>query len=277
MPAAADVFDVRASGCDVCAIWPGHCPLSGRKDPKRTLGVGLQPVRDRRKRFPLLNRRWAACAPALAMDTAGGGWLSRQCTRRCSACAAGVLTPRRALANFRLMAVVLITGNPGSGKTELARELSRLGWAALDADEIAHYETTEGLPAYPPEELTYDWLQAHRWVWGRAQVMAAIAEPLPDEGHVFLCGIAMDQEELLDLVDVVFLLSIDERTQVRRLDAPSNDDRNADQRRQIIEGRPAFEQRMRACGAVVLDGRDPTPALAARIVQEVRQRFPADR
>ncbi len=175
------------------------------------------------------------------------------------------------------MAVVLITGNPGSGKTELARELSHLGWAALDADEIAHWETAEGLPAHPPDELTYDWLQAHRWVWGRAHVMAAIAEHLPDRSHVFLCGIAMDQEELLDLFDVVFLLSIDEWTQIRRLDAASNADRNADQRHQIIEGRPVFEQRMRACGAVVLDGREPTPALAARIVQEVGQRFPADR
>ena len=175
------------------------------------------------------------------------------------------------------MAVVLVTGNPGSGKTELARELSRRGWAALDADDIAHYETTAGLPAHPPQELTYDWLQAHRWVWGRTQVMAAIAQHTPDGGHFFLCGIAMDQEELLDLVDVVFLLSIDARTQVHRLNAPSNADRNADQRRQIIEGRPAFEQRMRACGAVVLDGRDPTPALAARIVQEVCQRFAGHR
>jgi hypothetical protein len=48
-------------------------------------------------------------------------------------------------------------------------------------------------------------------------------------------------------------------------------------RRQIIEGRPVFEQRMRALGAVVLDGRDPTSVLATRIVQEVGRRFPADR
>ena len=81
----------------------------------------------------------------------------------------------------------------------------------------------------------------------------------------------MDLDELLDLVDIVFLLSIDERTQVCRLDALSNTDRNADQRRQIIKGRPVFEQRLRALGAVVLDGREPTSVLAGRIAQEVGQ------
>ncbi len=175
------------------------------------------------------------------------------------------------------MAVVLITGNPGSGKTELARELLRLGCAALDADEVAHWETTDGLPAEPPQELTHEWLQGHRWVWGRAAVTAAIAEHLPSGGHLFLCGIAMDQDELLDLVDVVFLLSIDEETQVRRLDTPSNANRNAAQRRQIIEGRPVFQRRVRAAGAVVLDGGSPTSVLAARVLREVELRFPPGR
>ena len=189
-----------------------------------------------------------------------------QCRRR---------SPRRPhLANFRSMAVVLITGNPGAGKTDVARELCRRGFVALDADDLARWETVEGRPADPPEELTYDWLQAHRWVWGRTNVLAGIAERTSAEGHVFLCGIALDLEELLDVFDVVFLLSIDEQTQVHRLDAPSNANRNPDQRRQIIEGRPEFERRMRAHGAVVLDGRDPTPALVAQIVSETAERLP---
>ena len=173
------------------------------------------------------------------------------------------------------MTVVLITGNPGAGKSELARELRRLGYATLDGDDIAHYETAEGLPAgEPPTEMTDEWLHDHRWVWGRAAVAAATAGHRSNEGHFFLCGIAMDQDELLDLIDVVFLLSIDEQTQVRRLDTPSNAGRNAAQRRQIIDGRPVFEQQVRALGAVVLDGASPTSLLAARVLQELEVRFP---
>ena len=40
--------------------------------------------------------------------------------------------------------------------------------------------------------------------------------------------------------------------------------------KQIIRGRPVFEQEMRAAGAVVLDGRQPTSRIVDRILREVR-------
>jgi len=172
------------------------------------------------------------------------------------------------------MAVVLITGNPGSGKTAVSRELRRLGRAALDADEIAHHETHAGVPADQVAEPTREWLAAHRWVWGRGQLGAAITERLPPDGHLFVCGIAMDLEELLDVFDMTFLLSLDAETQVSRLDEPSNAHRNAAQRREIIDGLPVFEQRMRDLGAVVVDGRRPTRLVAESILQRVDARYP---
>jgi hypothetical protein len=54
----------------------------------------------------------------------------------------------------------------------------------------------------------------------------------------------VNQREMLDCFDLVFLLSLDDRTQIDRLDTASNAHRNEAQRAQIIRGRPVFEQEM---------------------------------
>jgi adenylate kinase family enzyme len=68
------------------------------------------------------------------------------------------------------VAAFLITGNPGSGKTTVALELTRRGFTALDTDAIAGWETATGVSVSQPEHATDEWLLEHRWVWssGRA-------------------------------------------------------------------------------------------------------------
>jgi shikimate kinase len=165
----------------------------------------------------------------------------------------------------------LITGNPGSGKTTVALELARRGFPALDTDEIAGWETATGVSVGQPDHATDEWLREHRWVWRRSRLEAAIAARTTAGQPVFLCGIAVNQRQMLDCFERVFLLSLDDRTQLDRLDTASNAHRNAAQRAQIIRGRPVFEQEMRSAGAVVLDGRQPTARLVGRILQEVHR------
>jgi energy-coupling factor transporter ATP-binding protein EcfA2 len=146
--------------------------------------------------------------------------------------------------------VVLVTGNPGSGKTTMVTELTRLGYAAVDADlEVAGWESG---PA------------GRRWVWDRSLLEMVI------QGHVqarplFVCGIAMNQRDMLDLFDHVFLLSLDLRTQVDRLAASG--DRDPALWKPILEGLPVFEREMRAVGATVLDARLPASVLAAQVIE----------
>jgi predicted ATPase len=73
------------------------------------------------------------------------------------------------------MRAFLITGNPGSGKSTLAAELSRRGHAAIDADDLASWEDISGVPVQPPPQVDEAWQLAHRWVWNRARLEAAIA------------------------------------------------------------------------------------------------------
>ena len=178
------------------------------------------------------------------------------------------------LCQTRAVAAYLVTGNPGSGKSMMVAELRRRGIEAIDTDDLAGWVDDAGQPAEQAIDVTASWLACHHWVWPRSAFEDAIQSS--GSAPVFFCGIAVNQGDLLDLFEVVFLLTLDDRTQVDRLDTASNADRNEAQRAQIIDGRPVFEEQMRNAGAVVLDGRRPTSALADDIVLAVSERASSD-
>ena len=168
----------------------------------------------------------------------------------------------------------LVTGNPGSGKSALARELGRRGLRAIDPDddpELAYSEDPDGRRADPPPNPDEEWLRSHRWVWSRSrlqQVLAGQGKP------VFICGIARNQDELLELFDRVFLLRIDGPTQEARLaahDALHPPGRSEAGRREIRDGRVVFEAQMLRRGAIALDGTVPTTQVADGLLARLDQ------
>lgn len=92
------------------------------------------------------------------------------------------------------------------------------------------------------------------------------------DGVVFVCGIARNQDELLDLFDRVFLLQIDGWTQEDRLaahDALNPPGRGEAGRREIRDGRAVFEAQMLGLGAIALDGAAPPALLADELLADV--------
>jgi hypothetical protein len=163
------------------------------------------------------------------------------------------------------MRAYLITGNPGSGKSSLAAELARRGLIARDADDLASWEDSAGIAVDQPPDPDDDWRLAHRWVWSRARIEQSIAAAAVDASSMFFCGIARNQTEMLDLFDKVFLLVIDEDTQLARLALPSQStspDRTCAMKQQIRDGRPVFQAQMLSRGAIPLDGTAATRVVA---------------
>jgi hypothetical protein len=167
------------------------------------------------------------------------------------------------------MPAYLVTGNPGSGKSALARELAGRGLLVIDPDddpELAHWQDAAGNQVRGPQRPDEEWLRWHRWVWSRPRMKEVLA------GHasaVFVCGIARNQDELLDLFDRVFLLHIDGPTQEARLaahDALNPPGRTEASRQQIRDGRAMFEERMLNHGAIAVDGAAPSAVVADELL-----------
>ena len=167
------------------------------------------------------------------------------------------------------MQAFLITGNPGSGKSTLAAELSRRGHVAVDADDLASWEDSSGVPVEPPSQVDEAWQLAHRWVWNRGRLEAALAAAGDTPGLQFVCGIAVNQDEMLDLFERVFVLVIEAGAQDIRLARARSPQRTEGVKQQIREGRPVFQARMLATGAVPLDATASTASLADTVLAVV--------
>jgi hypothetical protein len=90
---------------------------------------------------------------------------------------------------------------------------------------------------------------------------------------VFVCGIARNQDELLELFDRVFLLRIDGPTQEARLaayDALCPPGRSEAGRQEIRAGRTVFEAQMLERGAIALDGTAPTAVVADELLAQIQ-------
>jgi hypothetical protein len=114
------------------------------------------------------------------------------------------------------VAAYLVTGNPGSGKSTLAAELARRGLVATDHDydsSLSYWEDDDGnrlTRADGPLAPDASWLRAHHWVWSRARLEQLLTQ---QRRPLFVCGIALNIDRVIDLFDRVFLLRIDAATQ----------------------------------------------------------------
>ncbi len=120
------------------------------------------------------------------------------------------------------MALFLITGNSGTGKSTVWQELKNRGFEAYDVDEdgIAKWQNNRTGFIHPKSSIkkearTPEFLKHHAWNVPRDEV-EELAERAKDR-TVFLCGLGTNESEMLDLFKAVFALVVDDKTLEQRL------------------------------------------------------------
>lgn len=120
------------------------------------------------------------------------------------------------------MAFIYITGIAGAGKSEVYKELKRLGFDVYgtDEDQLAGFydnQTNERLtnPPERAEDRTPEWRKRYTWKLPRS-VIEALKMKTTDK-DVYLFGVAANEEEFLDLFDKLIALEIDDKTLLDRV------------------------------------------------------------
>lgn len=144
---------------------------------------------------------------------------------------------------------ILISGNPGSGKSSLTAALRRQGFQAVDADEVpglaGWMDSTGAVVGDASLEPTPELLATCYWGWVSERLTQVVDEL---GGSGILLGIAVNQWQFIDQFDYLVLLELDAPTQLARVKS-----RNPLVQAQIRAGLPVFQAQMRAHGAVSID------------------------
>ena len=117
------------------------------------------------------------------------------------------------------MGLVWITGNSGTGKSEVCAALAGRGYRALDSDlglaGWVNKNTGQVIRALDAGNLSQDWFKEHRWLLLRPRV-EELATAARTEAS-FLCGLVQNDEDLWDLFDLKICLILDDATIGQRL------------------------------------------------------------
>lgn len=109
---------------------------------------------------------------------------------------------------------VHIDGGSGTGKSTIAKELSRLGYSAIDSDIFCYNgDPVTGIPVTQPTHET--------WIWDKSILLELLNN---DDDITFICGGARNRDEFMSHFDIVFELVIDEKTIRHRILGRTNND-----------------------------------------------------
>jgi broad-specificity NMP kinase len=166
----------------------------------------------------------------------------------------------------------LITGVAGTGKSTIAKELRRRGYAAYDVEEGFSYHINKqtGERASYPTNPTPEWYERHERVFDEAVLMNLLkkhaGEPL------FICSITANQAKFYPQFDKIFLLTAPDDVITYRLGTRTNNyfGRHPLELQRVIGRHQQFDDEMLAIDAQPVDSTRPIGAVADEILSSIK-------
>lgn len=161
------------------------------------------------------------------------------------------------------MALIQIDGISGTGKTTVAEELIKRGYKALDADEAFGYFGNPETGVSTEEKTQIN------WIWNLSKVKS-LAQSSKNK-TVFICGGAMNQNQIKQLFEKRFTLVIDDETMKQRLLGRTNNDfgKHPEDLARQLEWNKGTVDYAKSIGSTVVDATKPIEQVVDSILSAV--------
>lgn len=173
-----------------------------------------------------------------------------------------------------MTAKYLITGVAGTGKSTIAHELAKLGYAAYDADAgfSFYVDKQTRRPVPHPKTPSLEWYAEHERIFDEA-VLEKLFKKHVDE-PLFLASITANQSKYYPQFDKIFLLTADDETLAHRLKTRTTSDfgKHPVDLHRVLSGQKDFDQSVRAAGAIEIDSSKPIETVAKQILIHINER-----
>jgi shikimate kinase len=174
------------------------------------------------------------------------------------------------------MPLIFVTGISTSGKSSVARELSKRGYEAYDTEHggmSAWYDKATGERAAGFNEMperTATWLDRHEWRISTDRITRLAKKAAKENKPIFICGGSANEPEVRALCSKTVWLKTNETTIRQRVLKPRDHDYGTrpHELARAIAGNKEKEAEYIQSGAIIVDATQPLHIVADEIIAQ---------
>lgn len=172
------------------------------------------------------------------------------------------------------MGLIYITGIAGAGKSAVCEELTKRGFEAHEGDDnlSAFYNNETGEIVDRPTivaDRTPEWRAEHTWKMSKE----ALQKLKAGSGNrpVFVCGVASNEDEYINVFDKVFALDVDLETMTNRINTRTTGDfgKSPHEMETLLDWHKSTEEYYRKIGAHIVNSSRPLNEVVDEIVEAI--------